>query len=99
MTHSRGVLYKLARTNHLWSQRVAIVSTYAFIRQGQFTDTIKLAKIFLHHKHDLIHKAVGWMLREVGKRDEKVLRSFLDKHAKQMPRVMFRYAVERIGYR
>ena len=99
LTHSRGVLYKLARTNHLWSQRVAIVSTYAFIRQGQFTDTIKLAKIFLHHKHDLIHKAVGWMLREVGKRDEKVLRSFLDKHAKQMPRVMFRYAVERIGYR
>jgi len=99
LTRPRAVLYKLARTNHLWSQRVAMVSTYAFIRQGQFADTLKLAKIFLHHKHDLIHKAVGWMLREVGKRDEKVLRSFLDKYANKMPRVMFRYAVEKIGYR
>lgn len=94
----RDVLYKLARTNHLWSQRVAMVSTYAFIRQGQFTDTLKLAKIFLRHKHDLIHKAVGWMLREVGKRDEKVLRGFLDKYANKMPRVMYRYAVEKIKY-
>lgn len=96
LTHPRDVLYKLARKNHLWSQRVAMVSTYAFIRQGQFTDTIELAKILLNHKHDLIHKAVGWMLREVGKRDEKVLRGFLDKYAKKMPRVMFRYATERL---
>ncbi len=95
----REILYKLARTNHLWSQRVAIVSTYAFIRNKQFTDTIKLAKILLNHKHDMIHKAVGWMLREVGKRDEKVLRGFLDKYANKMPRVMFRYAVEKIEYR
>ncbi len=99
LTRPRDVLYKLARTNHLWSQRVAIVSTYAFIRQRQFTDTIKLAKIFLSHKHDLMHKAVGWMLREVGKRDENVLRGFLDEYANKMPRVMFRYAVEKIGYR
>jgi len=98
LTRPRDVLYKLARTNHLWSQRVAIVSTYAFIRQRQFTDTIKLAKIFLSHKHDLMHKAVGWMLREVGKRDENVLRGFLDKYANKMPRVMFRYATEKIEY-
>jgi len=95
----RDILYKLARTNHLWSQRVAMVSTYAFIHEGQFTDTLKLAKIFLSHKHDLMRKAVGWMLREVGKRDENVLRSFLYKYAEKMPRVMFRYAVEKIGYR
>lgn len=96
LTRPRKILYKLARTNHLWSQRVAMVSTYAFIRNNQFADTIKLAKILLNHKHDLIHKAVGWMLREVGKRDEKVLRGFLDKYANKMPRVMFRYAVERL---
>ena len=95
-TRPRDILYKLARKNHLWSQRVAMVSTYAFIRQNQFADTIKLAKILLNHKHDLIHKAVGWMLREVGKRDEKVLRSFLDKYVSKMPRVMYRYAVERL---
>jgi len=98
LTQPRDILYKLAHTNHLWSQRVAMVSTYAFIRNNQFTDTIKLAKILLNHKHDLIHKAVGWMLREVGKRDEKVLRNFLDKYANQMPRVMFRYAIEKIKY-
>ena len=96
LTRPRKILYKLARTNHLWSQRVAMVSTYAFIRNNQFADTIKLAKILLNHKHDLIHKAVGWMLRKVGKRDEKVLRGFLDKYANKMPRVMFRYAVERL---
>jgi len=97
LTHPRDILYKLARKNHLWSQRVAIVSTYAFIRQNQFADTIRLAKMFLSHKHDLMHKATGWMLREVGKRDEKVLRGFLDKYSSKMPRVMFRYAVERLG--
>lgn len=94
----RDILYKLAKKNHLWSQRVAMVSTFAFIRQNQFTDTLKLAKIFLPHKHDLMHKATGWMLREVGKRDEKVLREFLDKYSKQMPRVMFRYVTEKIKY-
>jgi len=93
----RDILYKLAKKKHLWSQRVAMVSTFSFIRQNQFTDTLKLAKVFLDHKHDLMHKATGWMLREVGKRDEKVLRDFLDKYSKKMPRVMFRYAIERIA--
>ena len=95
----RDVLYKLVKKNHLWSQRVAMVSTMAFIREKQFIDTLKLAKMFLSHEHDLMHKATGWMLREVGKRDEKVLREFLDKNANKMPRVMFRYATEKIKYK
>jgi len=90
------ILYKLAKKNHLWSQRVAMVSTFTFIRQNQFTDTLKLAKIFLDHKHDLMHKATGWMLREVGKRDEQVLRDFLSKYSSKMPRVMFRYSTEKL---
>lgn len=96
---SRTVLYKLSRSKHLWSERVAMVATYEFIREKQFEDTLKLAEKYLTHKHDLIHKATGWMLREVGKRDEKVLRKFLGEHAKQMPNVMYRYAIERIDYK
>ena len=95
----RAILYKLSRSKHLWSERVAMVATYEFIRINQFEDTLKLAEKYLNHKHDLIHKATGWMLREVGKRDEKVLRNFLDKHSKQMPNVMYRYAIERIDYK
>lgn len=95
----RTILYKLSRSKHLWSERVAMVATLEFIRQNQFEDTLKLAEKYLNHKHDLIHKATGWMLREVGKRDEKVLRDFLDKFAKQMPKIMFRYAIEKIDYK
>ncbi len=97
LTHGRKILYRFAKTPHLWTQRVAIVSTYAFIRAGEFDDTLKLAEIFLVHPHDLMHKAVGWMLREVGKRDEKVLRGFLDEHAHAMPRTMLRYAIEKFS--
>ncbi len=94
----RTILYKLSRSKHLWSERVAMVATYEFIRTNQFDDTLKLAKKYLHHQHDLIHKATGWMLREIGKRDEQILRDFLDKHSRQMPNIMYRYATERIKY-
>lgn len=91
----RSILYELAGRSHLWAQRVAMVSTWYFITRNQFSDTIQIAEMLLTHKHDLIHKAVGWMLREIGKRDELVLEEFLDTHVKQMPRTALRYAIER----
>ena len=90
----RGVLYRLAESDNLWEQRIAIVSTWTFIKHKQFNDTLALAKILLSHKHDLMHKAVGWMLREVGKKDRNVLVDFLEEHQKQMPRTSLRYAIE-----
>ncbi len=96
LTRSRAVLRRLARSSSLWERRIAIVSTYRFIREGQFRDTLELAERLLGDRHDLIHKAVGWMLREVGKRDEAVLRRFLDRHAPAMPRTALRYAIERL---
>jgi 3-methyladenine DNA glycosylase AlkD len=92
----RDILYELAQRNHLWSQRVAIITCFAFIRKGQFTDAIHLCEGFLTHRHDLIHKATGWMLREIGKRDELVLKEFLDEHVLAMPRTMLRYAIEKL---
>ena len=91
----RAVLYELARENNLWSQRIAMVSTVAFIRKEQFADTFAVAEILLTHQHDLIHKAVGWMLREVGKRNADALEEFLHDHIRQMPRTTLRYAIER----
>lgn len=91
----RSILYELAQRPHLWAQRVAIVSTWYFISRNQFSDTIRISELLLSHKHDLIHKAVGWMLREIGKRDELVLEEFLDTHVKLMPRTALRYAIER----
>lgn len=91
----RSVLYDLARQDHLWSQRIAMVSTLAFIRKGQFADTFALAGLLLAHKHDLIHKAIGWMLREVGKRSPEALEEFLHDHIRQMPRTALRYAIEK----
>ncbi|ADB40735.1 DNA alkylation repair protein [Spirosoma linguale] len=91
----RSILYNLASEEHLWSQRIAIVSTLALIRQGQFSDTFAVAEQLLSHKHDLIHKAIGWMLREVGKRNPDALEEFLHDHIQRMPRTALRYAIER----
>lgn len=92
---NKKILETLAKSNSLWERRVAIVATWYFIRNDDFEWTLRLAKTLLQDSHDLIHKAVGWMLREVGKRDTKVLTSFLDKHAAHMPRTMLRYAIEK----
>ena len=92
---SAAPLVRLAKSDHLWSRRIAIVATYYAIREGDFTTTLKLAEMLLADQEDLIHKAVGWMLREVGKRELAPLRDFLDKHAGHMPRTMLRYAIER----
>ena len=91
------ILYKLANSSHLWEKRIAILSTFTFIREKEFEDSIKISEILLKDKHDLIHKAVGWMLREIGKRDKKILESFLIKHHKIMPRTMLRYSLEKLS--
>ncbi|MCR5265966.1 MAG: DNA alkylation repair protein [Cyanobacteria bacterium RUI128] len=91
-----SLLYEMSRSNHLWKQRIAIVSTQYLIKQGFYEPTVRLAEFYLTHEHHLIHKAVGWMLRELGKKDIRELYSFLDKFAPKMPRVMLRYAIERL---
>lgn len=93
----KAILYTLAQSPSLWERRIAIVATFAFIKQGQYTDTINIATILMHDKNDLIHKSVGWMLREVGKRcSVTVLEAFLEVHAATMPRTMLRYAIEHL---
>ncbi len=93
----RQILHKLTRSENLWQRRIAIVATYAFIRRDDFYETLQIAKILLPDSHDLIHKAVGWMLREVGKRDSQVLRDFLRQNYAQIPRVTLRYAIEKFS--
>ncbi|MDQ6872151.1 MAG: DNA alkylation repair protein [Gemmatimonadota bacterium] len=90
-----GLLERLARSDDVWERRIAIVATFHFIRAGEFRPTLKIAKLLVDDPHDLIHKAVGWMLREVGKRDRKVEDAFLLRHFRKMPRTMLRSAIER----
>ncbi len=94
---NKNLLYKFAHSKNIWDRRISIISTYDFIRHNEFQDTLRISKILLKDEHDLIQKAVGWMLREVGKRDEKVLKNFLQKNYKKMPRTMLRYSIEKFS--
>jgi 3-methyladenine DNA glycosylase AlkD len=93
----RAPLLELAQSQNMWERRIAIVATWYFIKQGDLEWTFKIARELLGDTHDLIHKAVGWMLREAGKKDEQALVQFLHKHAGHMPRTMLRYAIEKFG--
>ncbi len=92
--NKKKILYRLVRSSCIWERRIAIVSTWALIKNHHFDDTLTLSTMLLTDTHDLIHKAVGWMLREVGKRDTQVLFTFLDTYAARMPRTALRYAIE-----
>jgi 3-methyladenine DNA glycosylase AlkD len=93
----RSVLLELAQSTNLWERRMSIIATSAFIKNNDFEETLRIAELLLKDEHDLIHKAVGWMLREVGKRDRKIEEDFLQRHYHEMPRTMLRYAIERFG--
>jgi len=97
MDKEKGMLRALAKSHRLWERRIAIVSTHYFIRHNRFSETLRIAKLLLNDEHDLIHKAVGWMLREVGKRNQEAEEKFLQQHYKRMPRTMLRYAIERFS--
>lgn len=94
---SRDILYHLAQSPLLWDNRIAIVSTYAFIRKGQLEDTYALSDLMMQHPHDLMHKAIGWMLREAGKRNPERLYDYVMRHRADMPRTMLRYAIEKFS--
>ena len=95
LTRDKKPIYVLARSKNVWERRISIMSTSCFIAHNEFTDTLKIAEILLNDKEDLIHKAVGWMLREIGKRDFELEERFLGKYYKSMPRTMLRYAIEK----
>lgn len=93
---SKDILFELAHSNNMWEQRIAMVTTLTFIRNREYETAILLCEHFLKHKHDLMHKASGWCLREIGKKDVATLRLFLDKYADVMPRTMLRYSIEKL---
>lgn len=95
LNNSRGKLLSLAKSKSLWERRIAIISTYHFIKRDEYKDTLKLSKLLINDDEDLIHKAVGWMLREVGNRDRSIEEHFLLEHYQIMPRTMLRYAIEK----
>lgn len=92
----KDILYSFAKDSDIWKRRISVISTFVFIRNGELDDTLKISKILLSSKEDLIHKAVGWMLREVGKKDIDVLRKFLNENIHNMPRTTLRYAIEKM---
>jgi 3-methyladenine DNA glycosylase AlkD len=95
LNRNRKILTKLSRSENLWERRISIISTFEFIRNKDFSDTLKISKLLLKDEHDLIHKAVGWMLREIGKRNLETEEEFLKKHYNKMPRTILRYAIEK----
>ena len=97
LNKERSILYKLAKSNSLWERRISILSTFTFIDNNDFEDALNISELLLHDEHDLIHKAVGWALREIGKRDQKAEERFLNKHYLHMPRTMLRYAIEKFS--
>ena len=97
LTRNKKPLYQLAKSKSLWDRRIAVLSTFYFIKYNEFADALKIAEILLKDKEDLVHKATGWMLREVGKRDTQCAEEFLKKHCRTMPRTMLRYAIEKFS--
>jgi 3-methyladenine DNA glycosylase AlkD len=95
LNRERSILYKLAKSDSLWERRISILSTFKFIDNNNFEDALNISELLLNDKHDLIHKAVGWALREIGKKDQNVEEQFLAKHYLHMPRTMLRYAIEK----
>ena len=91
----KKILYTLAKSKNVWERRIGVMATFTFIQNNSYNDTLRIAKVLLNDSHDLIHKAVGWMLREIGKRSLKTEETFLCRHYKQMPRTMLRYAIEK----
>ena len=95
LNKDRSILYHWVKSKNLWERRISIMTTFAFIRKGDFSDTLNLCEILLEDPNDLIHKATGWMLREIYKRNPLVVSQFLEKYSKKMPRTMLRYAIEK----